>query len=301
MRPGRLCAHRGAQPPPQRSSCHLAGLTDHDGRGSLAVADGFALRLGELAVAVALHGLRRRRDEARMGLLAVSAAPRGTGRRPLPLAWTFRARWLMCIHSRGRACAMHRENPMKKLLVLGALVAVCAAEDPVVEVEVTKSDPSPPTNWVVPNWEAPGGYADAVVWSPEPPPPQKRLRDYADALMLAPKPDPPPFEPRPRPKRDPSVTYCFHDRRDYDPTAPKAPRYWCSHRTDTNPFRTEYYCLYATELECVESNRRRFRAQRNGQRRCVHKDQVEALGEMVPLNDGEVSKWDKPPYVVPWL
>ena len=50
---GRLCARRGAQPPPQRSRLRLAGLADDDGPDCPAVADGFVLRLGELAVAVA--------------------------------------------------------------------------------------------------------------------------------------------------------------------------------------------------------------------------------------------------------
>ena len=76
MRPGRLCARRGAQPPPQRSNSRLAGLPDDGGPVSPAVAGGFALRLGEPAVAVALHGLRWRCDEARMGLHAFSSAPR---------------------------------------------------------------------------------------------------------------------------------------------------------------------------------------------------------------------------------
>jgi len=68
MRPGRLCARRGAQPPPQRSDSRLAGLADDGGPGSPAVADGVALRHGEPAVPVALHGLRRRCDEALMCL-----------------------------------------------------------------------------------------------------------------------------------------------------------------------------------------------------------------------------------------
>jgi len=77
MRPGRLCALRGAQPPPQRSDSRSAGLTDHGGPGPPAVADGFALRLGELAVAVALHRLRRRCDESLMGLHAFSEGSQG--------------------------------------------------------------------------------------------------------------------------------------------------------------------------------------------------------------------------------
>jgi len=79
MRPGRLCARRGAQPPPQRSNARSAGLTDDGGPVSPAVAGGFALRLGEPAVAVALHGLHRRCDEARMGLHAISAASQRHG------------------------------------------------------------------------------------------------------------------------------------------------------------------------------------------------------------------------------
>ena len=50
----------------------MAGLTDDDGPSSPAVADGLVLRLGESAVSVMLHQLRRRCDEALMGLQALS-------------------------------------------------------------------------------------------------------------------------------------------------------------------------------------------------------------------------------------
>jgi len=76
MRPGRLCALRGPQPPPKRLSSRLAGPTDDDGSGTPPVADGFVLRLGGPAVAAAFNGLRQRRDEARTGLRGVATAPR---------------------------------------------------------------------------------------------------------------------------------------------------------------------------------------------------------------------------------
>ena len=92
MRPGRLCAHRGAQPAPQRSSSRLAGLTDHDGPVSPEVTDGYVLRLGEPAVAVALHKLRWPRDEAPMGLHVVSSLPRRHGPESQEVALRLRLR-----------------------------------------------------------------------------------------------------------------------------------------------------------------------------------------------------------------
>ena len=76
MRPGRLCAHRGAQTSSPALELSLGRPDRPLWTVLLAVANGFALRLGELAVAVALHRLRRHCDEARMGLHAFSPAPR---------------------------------------------------------------------------------------------------------------------------------------------------------------------------------------------------------------------------------